>query len=95
MRYETATSIKGWVALLVIGIGSLACISAFGAGHTLQDCAVASLILFVGFGIGISWLRGRKHVRKIQHHARMLRKGLSRMRSQGSSPRRDVANVGA
>lgn len=80
MKYETFTSIKGWVALLVLGIGFLCCISALGPGHTLQDRAAATSVFFAGVGIGISWIRSRKHIRETEYQARMLRKGLYRIR---------------
>ncbi len=80
MRYETLTSIKGWVGLIVTGIGSLSCLAAYGAGHTLRECAVATFILFLGLGLGTSWMRGRKHIRESQ----MVRKALHRMLQEGN-----------
>jgi preprotein translocase subunit SecG len=79
MRYESASSIKGFVALIVIGVGSLYGISAQGAGHTLEDQVVAGLMLFVGICIGLSWMRSRKRIRQMARHAQLLRKSLNRM----------------
>ncbi len=83
MKYETVTSIKGWVSLIVAGLGSLGCISAYGVGHTLQDCAIATLVLFFGFALGISWMRARRHIRAMQYQSRTLRKGMNSLRQRG------------
>lgn len=80
MKYETYTSINGWLALLVGGIGFLRCISAQRRGNTLQDRAAASSTFFVGVGMGTSRIRSRKRIREIEYQAQMLRKGLDRIR---------------
>ena len=80
MTYETAASIKGWTALLVAGVGFLCCISVQAPGHTPQERAVAGAILFVGLVIGISWIRSRKRIRRMEQQARVMRKRLYRMR---------------
>lgn len=79
MTYQTSTSIKGWLALLVIGVGSLYCISAQAPGHTLQDRVVAGLILTVGLWLGIIWLRNRKRIRRMERQTQTLRNGLRRI----------------
>ena len=80
MKYGIFTSITGWVALLLVGIGALCWISAQGPGHTLQDRETASLILGVGVILGIGWTWSRKRIREKEHRARMLRRSLGRIR---------------
>jgi hypothetical protein len=80
VKFAIFTSIMGWVALLVTGSGCLWCISALGPGQNVQDRATAVLILLVGVAMGITWIRSRKRVRAMENQARMLRKGLYRMR---------------
>jgi len=79
------TSIMGWVALLVVGVGCLCGISAQGPGHTVRDRATAGLIFFVGANMGISWIRSRKRIRQKEHQAQMLRKGLDRIRQHSKT----------
>lgn len=80
MKYGIFTSITGWVALLLVGIGVLCWTSAQGLGHTLEDRAVASLILGVGVILGIGWAWSRKRIRENERQARLLRRGLGRIR---------------
>ena len=78
MKYETATSIKGWVALLIVGVGSLYGISVQAPGHKMPERIAVGLILLIGMTIGLGWVRGRKRIRAMQRRARTLRAGLSR-----------------
>lgn len=80
MKYGIFTSIMGWVALLLVGIGILCWISAQGPGHTLQDRETASLMSGVGVILGIGWIWSRKRIREKERQARMLRRGLHRIR---------------
>ena len=79
MTYQTSTSIKGWIALLIVGIGSLYCISASAPGQALQDRLVAGSILLFGLMLGLSWMRGRKRIRGMERRMRTLRTGLRRI----------------
>lgn len=79
MTYQTSTSIKGWIALLIVGIGSLYCISASAPGSTLQDRLVAPAILLFGLMLGLSWMRARKRIRNMERKMRTLRHGLRRI----------------
>ena len=80
MKYGIFTSIMGWVALLLVGIGILCWISAQGPGHTLQDRETASLMSGVGVILGIGWIWSRKRIREKERQARVLRRGLHRIR---------------
>ena len=80
MKYRIFTSIMGWFALLLAGIGILCWISAQGPGHTLQDRETASLMSGVGVILGIGWIWSRKRIREKERQARMLRRGLHRIR---------------
>ena len=88
MTYQTSTSIKGWIALLFIGIGSLYCISAIAPGSVLQDRLVAGSVLLFGLFLGLSWMRGRKRIRTMERQMRTLREGLHRIGLRRRSPER-------
>lgn len=78
MKYQTSVSIRGWAGLILGGIGSVYGIAAY-RDSTLWDTVGAAATLCFGFMLGISWLRGRKRIRQMQHQAATLRHGLKRM----------------
>jgi hypothetical protein len=75
MQLETVSKVKGTVAATFLALSILLGLAIGDDPVKAPLYPVAGVLLVIGVLVGISWIRQRSHMRRIEYAARKLQKG--------------------